>query len=243
MPDFDELDLDIPHVGPDPFASTWSKASLVANVAIPMPLLRLGLEEAPPAATTATLLPTASSPLQVPAEHPVMISLAELHPPVLLAPGSPLKLPLAPIPEEPELEVEDAEPDLLCHEAPEEVMPQLLDDGKRRSIRLRANELPNRETVAAAAVRIKKRKHDAVTTSSLSRSSSTLTATAGDIDDTASMVTSATPATPSVAAPEPVAAPAWCVQDLQLLGRACGVPEDCLQNLGGCPAPVVDPLY
>jgi hypothetical protein len=88
--------------------------------------------------------------------------------------------------------------------------------GKRRSSRLRAKEAPLRETVADAAVRLKKRKLGAATS-----------AGNNNVD--------------SDAAPAS-ATPAWCLQDLQLLGRACGVPDGHLLNLDGCPVPAVDPL-
>lgn len=130
---------------------------------------------------------------------------------------------------------------LLCHEALEEVLPQLMvpataedDDGKCRSIRLHAKEHPLRETVDAAAIRIKKRKLDAFTTSSSSHSSSTPAVIDVDVDDTTSTAVDV-----ATTAPTP---PAWHVQDQQLLGRAYEVPDDSLQILDGRPTPVVDPL-
>jgi hypothetical protein len=44
------------------------------------------------------------------------------------------KLPLEPIPKEPELELAKDEPDLLFHKDPKEVMPQLMDNGNHRNV-------------------------------------------------------------------------------------------------------------
>jgi hypothetical protein len=157
-----------------------------------------------------------------------MIPLSELHAPVVIIPDSPEKLNLEHIPEELELEAameETAEdqPDLLCHEVLEQVLPQLLDADKCRSTHLRAKELPTRETVAVVAVCIKKRKLDVVSAPISSHSSSSK-ASMDDTNVTISTVVAAAPAT--APATSVSTAPAWRVGDLQLLGRACGDPDD-----------------
>ena len=67
-PDFDDLDLDILPVAPDPFGSIGDSACLVTSVAIPLPTLPLGLLEAAAPTPPAALPP--SPPLPVLADPP-----------------------------------------------------------------------------------------------------------------------------------------------------------------------------
>lgn len=107
-------------------------------------------------------------------------------------------------------------------------------DGNRRSTRLRAKEQPDRETVAEASIRIKKAKLD----------NAKPLATASAPPTAPTMDYALPPAPPASAAPAgqmvPPPAPAWRVEDLQLLGRACAVPEEKLGAMESLPAPRVD---
>lgn len=168
--------------------------------------------------------PVPAATIDEPVLAPRVVELALLHPAV--------EVPVVPnVPRS---------PDLHCYENIDEAQHPLEDDC-RRSNRLKSKELQSRELVAAAAIRIKKRKLG--------------DATPGP-KQAGQDCTSTAPTPPLAPPPLPPSVPSWSAKDLNLLGRACSVLETTLSlpvlrhsilrdgwlDDPATPTPAVDPL-